>query len=273
MDDILAVSKPILEFKRERLSLLKRDRPVTLIGQFDVSPLVDALNAVNLMRIGAPPTSGFIGMSEVWYGNSPVDALLMPLLEKLCLAASVHVRHKLRVLKAVIDTVDENTCLMPHSDDYVHHMCALRTHVPLIISPGSIGISYHPLTLNPIFWRMSRVGKFYAFNNFEPHTVTKLDAGIRAHLIVDMVVDEMDRSMMGRLMAAKRGDGTRTHCENLITHRESNFMLRNRLALLHGAPYRASPPEQITPENVRISREWIQRSAREALEGGRVLEF
>lgn len=273
LDDIIAASKPILDFKRERLSLLKRSRPALVMGQFNVAPLIQELSKMDLMTIGGAPTSGFIGMSELWYGRTPVDALLLPLLGQIRFTASVFARHELQVLKAVIDTVDEHSCLMPHSDDYVHHMCALRTHVPLIISPGSIGISYHPHTLAEMFWRMPKVGRFYAFNNFEPHTVTKLDAGIRAHLIVDLVSKDMTQEMIQRLMAGGRGTSSRSHCPNLITHSMSNFRLRNQLAVMHGAPLCESPPEQTADANVALSREWIQRSAREALEGGRVLDI
>lgn len=277
LPEALVASEPILRFKREKLSMFNGNRPVTVLGQLEVSRLVKALGELDPMKSGAPPTSGFIDMSEMWFGRSPVDAYLLPLLAQIRVAASVRLKHELRVLKAVIDTVDEGSCLMPHSDDYAHHGLALRTHVPLIISPGSIGTSYHPFTLEPTFWRMQKVGRLYAFNNFEPHTVTKLDAGIRAHLVVDLVVKELQPagkvSMLSEpWMLIGRGDSTKYTCPNLITHTMGNFVLRNRLAELHGAPVRETQPEQNTPENARLTREWIQRSAREALEAGQLLD-
>ena len=266
-------SEPILQFKRTRLSMLtERPKPVWMLGAVKVDQLVSELQKLDVLSTNPSRSRGFANMSELWLTAdykqeepSVLDSLMKPILDRVRFMIGVQLRCQVSIFKCVIDTIDSGSCILPHGDDFFHHGCALRVHVPLQTSPGSIGLSFHPDTLDPLLWRMGTVGRVYAFNNFEPHTVTKLDAGLRSHLICDAVVrksmetNELTREEHGEALFGN--NSFRDTSPNFVTRNESNFRMRNRFNEKHGLPTYETNAEQLSPENVAQVKSVVQRLA------------
>jgi hypothetical protein len=269
-------SQPMLEFKRRELSLVHGKSPVLELGPVNVKMIQGAVKSRDVLNEFPGRSRGFANMSEIWISGDFkrekkfIELLAKPVLDAARAAVTAALGRPAKIFKAVVDTIDENSCILPHSDDYFHHSLALRVHAPLFTSPGSIGVNWHPETLVPQFWRMPEVGKLYAFNNFEPHTVVKLDAGKRAHLICDVVVGDLFDGIPNNenLQIALNGQGpgaTSTFNPNLVTHNIGNLALRNQLGAKYGQMDAVgSLQEQCAEEYIQRTLSWLKDLAKHA---------
>lgn len=276
-NEMMTRALPILKYKREVLSAYVSNTPFREIGIIELDRLEGILKHLSTTDISGHKSisMGFSKMLEVWMGgdfnpkkqNQEFRELVMPILSRVRAAASEAVGHRLIVHQSVIDVIDDSSCIIPHSDDFTNLCVSLRVHVPLITSPDALGLSFHPDTLEPSIWR-GDIGKIYAFNNFEPHTVVKVEPGIRAHLICDMMVagffGNTSPANFTKMKKVLRGRGPTASMHfnpNGITHSESNFDVRNRLAAKYGGVAAENQFDHLLKSNIEASLIWMKRLA------------
>lgn len=285
-DHIVSASKSIIDFKRERLSILNKENPMAIKIGFSehYASLKAFLLSIDQNEVFKPKSAGFCYMSEVWLRGDyeqhlpPKDdavttkkvlELAAPVIDDIRAAVSAIVGKETVVFRSYIDTIDDTSCIIPHSDGFLHHRLGFRVHVPLFTSPRSYGVNFHPYTTQPRFWQMKEEGSIVVFNNFEPHTVTKLEDGmkLRSHLICDIGIkscvdglSELD-ALAAKAMILGYGVGTTlSYSPNLITHSISNRDFRNRLGMHYGGMHpNETLEEQLADEYVKATRSWIKK--------------
>jgi hypothetical protein len=253
---VVKQSKPIENFKRENLSIIPpyNKSPLMKIGTVTgVEELAEYINSINHKALFPGKSSGFCRMSEVWLRGDfdrfrePVDNkeaseevsnLTWPIIDQIRTHITNLIGSPAVIIRAYIDTLDDGSCIIPHSDGFLHHAVSFRVHVPVTTSPGSLGVTFNPWTCAPKFWRMNDAGGVYVMNNFEPHTVTKLDKGYRSHIICDVglqkLTEDTEYPLAAKVVLMGYGTGTTLHYSpNMITHTTSNFDIRNRLGIMY----------------------------------------
>lgn len=278
---LTARSKQLVQYKLRVLSILNGGEPLAKIGSLELHELQETIDFAKSKfydpSCGAI-TSGFNNSIEVFIGKNYEESKVIRSIEPpKCLdnilatvvsSASLAVGCELMANRILISATDESSCILPHYDSSPYHQISLRVHVPLITSPDALGISFHQKTLEPLFWH-AEVGSIYAFNSFEPHTVVKINAGLRAHLICDLVVRGLydaesseETEKLKHAMYAKRA-GTSLHFNpNVLTHTETSFDLRNRLATKFGGPKTFDPDGYADPIYIAKTLEYIRRLAK-----------
>jgi hypothetical protein len=283
-------ARKILNFKKAYLQL--PNTPIMMLGKIDVAKLTEFLQKLPMMKAFPSRSTGFANMSEYLTKNDldpdslytsdvarQLDNLIDPISDEVRRCISRTLDHTVMIVRGVIDTIDENSCIIPHSDGFVFHKLSFRVHIPLFVTEKSIGVNFNPWTCKPYSWKMETVGGIYLFNNFEPHTVSVLDTGTRAHLIFDVSVGDLisDCDSEGGYIEAKRvlasrGDlTTDSYSPNTITHTVSNFTIRNKLSSIYaGLEPKKSLLEQASIESVAESRLWIKQLLNFELDNGNV---
>lgn len=292
-DVLVAASKPIIDFKRQRLSIVnKENKPALRIGfSENYATLKAFLLSIDQSEIFKPKSAGFCYMSEVWLRGdydshlpprdnaemtAKVLALSAPVIQDIRDTVSALIGQETVVFRSYIDTIDNTSCIIPHSDGFLHHRLGFRVHVPLFTSSRSYGVNFHPYTTTARFWQMPESGSIVIFNNFEPHTVTKIEdeAKLRSHLICDIGIkscldsfSELD-ALAAKAMIMGYGVGTTlNYSPNLITHSISNRDFRNRLGMHYGGMHpNETLEEQLTDDYVKATRSWIKKLFEQAEE-------
>lgn len=283
-------SKKIIDFKKSSLRI--PNTPIKLIGNVDVSELASYIQKIPMIAGFPGKSPGFNSMSEYitkndleivsLYKISPVtqklDELIAPIAESAKTAVENIINQKTMIARGVIDTIDKNSCIIPHCDGFVFHKYSFRTHVPLFNTEKSLGMNFDPWTLKHYAWKMNTIGGIYLFNNFEPHTAAMLDTGFRSHLIFDVTVEnllvdfEQGYGEAKKYLASRGERTTETFSPNTITHSLSNYTIRNNLNKMYG---NISPKEnllaQATPEAIGEAKIWIDELLNFELDNGNVI--
>jgi len=261
-DELVRRAGDLIEFKRQRLSLIHGNSPIMNLGSIDdemISPLREYILAMDTKAQFPSRSFSFLDMSEIWVGGALNPTQMNPAIRKVMEPVLPTIRRQicegtnqdLMMMRAVIKTFDSNALILPHCDDFTSHQISIRTHVPIMMTSDAIGINWHPQTFKPSFWR-TPVGSFFAFNNFEPHSLVKLNPGsICCDLVVDFMPANLYRSANhAEFMALRQAaDGHApgfSEAENLhgITHSLSSLTVRNRL--LEEASTRSTSSSMIT---------------------------
>lgn len=278
----------IINYKKSHLSL--PNTPIQMIGSVEINELAEILRSVPMLSAFPGRSTGFANMSEFITSNdldqsthytSDVSTKLNTIINTISTEVKKTISNLLGqsviVVRGVIDTIDKNSCIIPHSDGFVFHKLSFRVHVPVFITEKSIGVNFDPWTSKPYSWKMKTVGGIYLFNNFEPHTVSVLDEGTRAHLIFDVTVADLfddcrDNYTTAKQILSSRGEFTTDFFgPNTITHTISNYTVRNTLGKLYaGIEPSASLIEQASPESTARSLKWIKGLLNFELDNGNV---
>jgi hypothetical protein len=284
-DHLKTMSKSIIDFKKKNLSLtVEGNHPVLKIGEStSYVALKEQMMLINHMKIFKSKSKGFNEMSEVWLPGDYSQLLLhnddpeiteilrklsVPVIEEIRESVEAVLNDKIVVFNAIIDTINSNTCILPHSDGYYRHFIGFRIHVPLFTSSRSYGVNFHPYRTSPYFWRMQNEGNIYIFNNFEPHTVLKMEdeAQYRSHLICDVGIkgwldglSDMEKTVAKTLLLTTGPNTTKDFSPCFITHTISNLRIRNRLGMHYGGMFPVeSYEENFTPEYFAGVRKWTR---------------
>lgn len=284
-EELVRRAEPLTQFKRQRLSLVNGCSPIFNMGAIAdelIAPLRSYIQAHDVKALFPSKSFSFLDMSEIWVGgdlnpsyvNPEVRSIMQPVLPTLKKLVRAATGLDLIMMRAVVKTLDSTALILPHCDDFTSHQVSLRTHVPIMMTPDCIGINWHPETLEPSYWR-TPVGGFYAFNNFEPHTLVMLSPD---SVCCDLVVDFMpaglyrsnDASHFTALKKATEGHApgfSEAINQHGITHTESSLTIRN--GLLSRAGFDAqhlSFHDHLKPEVVENLRQVVIASARRGAE-------
>lgn len=275
----------IIQYKKNNLSI--PNCPIQLVGEADVTELSSYVQQLPMLSAFPGTSIGFSSMSEFMtktdinskslYDNPValnINRLIEPVYAKVKKIISEVIKNEVIVIRGVIDTIDNNSCIIPHSDGFVLHKLSFRVHVPLFTTEKSLGVNFDPWNYKPYSWKMNTIGGIYIFNNFEPHTVAMLDSGVRSHLILDVsVANLVENCSISEIKSIySRGERTTlTFSPNTITHTISNFTLRNNLNHLYAniGP-KNSLEEQAEPESVNEMKIWIKDLMNFELENGNI---
>lgn len=266
----------IIDYKKSSLSL--PSAPIKLVGQVDVSVLSNLCETQPLLTLFPGKSIGFNLMSEfITYndvGPNPtrtteiakiIDALICPIANEVKMIVSALLGTPTQILRGVIDTIDNNSCIIPHSDGFVFHGTSLRIHIPLTITPKSLGVNFDPFTCKPYSWRMQTIGGVYLLNNFEPHSAMIIDHGVRSHLIFDVSVRKLmtgvtDYTTSKQYLFSRGNVVDDWFCPNTITHCISNYAMRNKLNSVHaGIAAKNSLLEQASESSIGEFKTWLTR--------------
>lgn len=282
--ELVRRASDLIEFKKTRLSVVNGCEPILNVGPIDdqlIAPLRDFILSNDLKKLFPSKSFSFLKTSEAWIGGAlnpsavnpeirKIVSPVLPVLRKLiCEATGLD----LIMMRAVIKTIDNESLILPHCDDFTSHEISIRTHVPILMIPECVGVNWHPETLEPKYWR-TPVGSFYAFNNFEPHTLVKLQSeAMCALMIVDFMPAKLyNSSNHAEFMALRQA--TEGHAPGFseennphgITHILSSLTIRNRL--LSKAGFDAEHLkfyDHLKPEVVSNLREVVLSSALQAV--------
>lgn len=278
-------SESIIDFKKNRLSLkVEGNNPILKIGESTkYAALREKMMTIDHKKIFRPKSSGFVDMSEVWLRGDYTESLppkddaettemlrqlSFPVIQEVCDIVEALLDEKIVVFNAIIDTIDSSTCILPHSDGYYQHYIGFRVHVPLFTSSRSYGVNFHPHRTTAHFWQMRNEGDIYLFNNFEPHTVLKLEdeRQYRSHLICDVGIrgcldglTDVEKSAAKALVFTNGSGTTIDFSPYHVTHTISNLRFRNRLNMHYGGMHPVdSYEENLTPEYIDGVRRWTR---------------
>lgn len=215
-------------------------------------------------------SNGFVQLSEIIIPGElqllkhPALPAMQPTVKALKAVIGDLLGEPVLAMKLHLNTLTSDSVILPHGDDFLFHSLSLRAHVPLSTSYGSLGVNFHPDTLDPMVWRMAHVGRMYLLNNFEPHTVMKLDPGTRTHLIIDFIPKRINVGLTAKeLIGLIHGVNSTTPLtsDNLVTHSAGNLLTRQRLfekfSMKEKHQY-VTFEEELCEQHYADTREWLR---------------